>query len=94
MAGNAAGLQASVPSYAGGIALWAAGLVMVSAPNTFALWMRLTAFVSAVLFTVSAAMILWGAPLLPTSAPLPALGYPFLVLTFIGWIWTLMKPER
>jgi hypothetical protein len=32
--------------------------------------------------------------LLPTSAPLPALGYPFLVLTFIGWIWTLLKAER
>ncbi|MDX8525492.1 hypothetical protein RFM68_13315 [Mesorhizobium sp. MSK_1335] len=94
LAGNAAGLQASVPSYVGGIALWAAGLVMVSAPATFALWMRLTAFVSALLFTVSAAMILWGAQLVPTSAPLPAAGYPFLVLTFIGWIWTLMKPER
>ncbi|RUW17879.1 MAG: hypothetical protein EOS38_23975 [Mesorhizobium sp.] len=94
MAGNAAGLQASVPSYVGGISLWAAGLVMVSAPNTFALWMRLTAFVSALLFVVSAAMILWGAPLLPTSSPLPAAGYPFLVLTFIGWIWTLLKSER
>ncbi|RWC89229.1 MAG: hypothetical protein E5V58_31730 [Mesorhizobium sp.] len=94
MAGNAAGLQASVPSYAGGIALWAAGLVMVSAQATFALWMRLTGLVAALLFTVSALMILWGAPLLPTSAPLPAAGYPFLVLTFIGWIWTLLKPER
>ncbi|TPI46354.1 hypothetical protein FJW05_14840 [Mesorhizobium sp. B2-9-1] len=94
MAGNAAGLQASVPSYAGGIALWAAGLVMVSAQATFALWMRLAASVAAVLFSVSVVMILWGAPLLPTSAPLPALGYPFLVLTFIGWIWTLLKPER
>ena len=35
-----------------------------------------------------------GAPLLPTSSPLPAAGYPFLVLTFIGWIWTLLKPGR
>ncbi|AZO51978.1 MAG: hypothetical protein EOS54_25670 [Mesorhizobium sp.] len=94
MAGNAAGLQASVPSYVGGIALWAAGLVMVSAPATFALWTRLAGLVAALLFTVSALMILWGAPLLPTSAPLPAIGYPFLVLTFIGWIWTLLKPER
>ncbi|CDX60988.1 conserved membrane hypothetical protein [Mesorhizobium plurifarium] len=94
LAGNAAGLQVSVPSYAGGIALWAAGLVMVSAQVTFALWMRLTAFAAAVLFTVSVLMILWGTPLLPTSAPLPAFGYPFLVLTFIGWIWTLLKPER
>ncbi|WP_170950330.1 hypothetical protein [Mesorhizobium sp. WSM3864] len=94
LAGNAAGLEASVPSYVGGIALWAAGLTMVSAPKTFALWMRLTAFVAAVLFVVSAVMMLWGAPLLPTSAPLPAAGYPFLVLTFIGWIWTLLKSQR
>jgi hypothetical protein len=67
---------------------------MVSAPATFALWMRLTAFVAALLFAISVLMILWGAPLLPTSSPLPALGYPFLVLTFIGWIWTLLQPER
>ena len=94
LAGNAAGLQASVPSYVGGISLWAAALVMISAPNTFALWVRLTALVAAALFVVSACMILWGAPLLPTSSPLPAAGYPFLVLTFIGWIWTLVKPGR
>ncbi|MFK0691247.1 hypothetical protein ACFX5Q_24050 [Mesorhizobium sp. IMUNJ 23033] len=94
LSGNAAGLEASVPSYVGGISLWAAALILISAPNTFALWMRLTGLIAAILFVVSASMILWGAPLLPTSAPLPAAGYPFLVLTFIGWIWTLMKPER
>ncbi|PZV38743.1 hypothetical protein B5V02_09515 [Mesorhizobium kowhaii] len=94
LAGNAAGLQASVPSYVGGISLWAAALVMVSAPKTFALWMRLTAVVAAALFVASAGLILWGAPLLPTSSPLPAGGYPFLVFTFIGWMWTLLRPGR
>jgi hypothetical protein len=94
LAGNAAGLEASVPSYVGGISLWAAALVLVSAPKTFALWMRLTGLIAALLFAVSVGMVLWGAPLLPTSAPLPAAGYPFLVLTFIGWIWTLLKTER
>ena len=94
LAGNAAGLEASVPSYVGGISLWAAALVLISAPKTFALWMRLTALVAALLFAVSVGKILWGAPLLPTSSPLPAAGYPFLVLTFIGWIWTLLKSER
>ncbi|TGT80735.1 hypothetical protein EN807_34215, partial [Mesorhizobium sp. M5C.F.Ca.ET.164.01.1.1] len=58
LAGNAAGLQASVPSYAGGIALWAAGLALVSAQATFALWTRLAGLVAALLFTVSALMIL------------------------------------
>ncbi|WP_189522259.1 MULTISPECIES: hypothetical protein [unclassified Mesorhizobium] len=94
LAGNAAGLQASVPSYVGGISLWAAALILVSVPNTFALWMRITGLIAAVLFLVSVGMVLWGAPLQPTSAPLPAAGYPFLVLTFIGWIWTLLKPDR
>jgi len=28
---------------------------------------------------------------LPTSSPLPLFAYPFLVLTFGGWIWTLLK---
>ena len=91
LAGNAAGLEASVPSYAGGISLWAAALVLIGAANTFALWMRITGLVAAILFVVTVAMVLWGAPLLPTSAPLPAAGYPFLVLTFAGWIWTLLK---
>jgi hypothetical protein len=94
LAGNAAGLQASIPSFDGGIALWSAGLLLISAPKTFSLWMRLTAALAAVIFAVTAGRILWGAPLLPTSAPLPALGYPFLVLTFCGWIWTLLKPAR
>ncbi|UVK42690.1 hypothetical protein BPNPMPFG_004393 [Mesorhizobium sp. AR07] len=93
LAGNAAGLEASVPSYVGGISLWAAALVLISTPKTFALWMRLTAVVAAALFVVSAGLIIWGTPLLPTSSPLPAAGYPFLLLTFIGWIWTLLKSD-
>ncbi|MER8902011.1 hypothetical protein [Mesorhizobium sp. M0772] len=93
MAGNAAGLEASVPSYVG-ISLWAAALVLIGAANTFALWMRLTGLIAAILFVVTVAMVLWGAPLLPTSAPLPAAGYPCLVLTFAGWIWTLLKSPR
>ena len=40
---NAAGLAAAVPSYGGGVALWAAGLVMTSIPRAFALWNRVAA---------------------------------------------------
>lgn len=91
LAGNAAGLEASVPSYVGGISLWAAALVLIGASTTFARWIRLTGLIAAILFVVTVGMVLWGAPLLPISAPLPAAGYPFLVLTFAGWIWTLLK---
>ncbi len=92
LAGDAAGLQASVPSYGGGVALWTASLAMTSAPPFFPLWTRLAGAVAAVLFALTAALIAWGVPLLPTSTPLPTIGYPFLVLTFVGWIWRLMKP--
>ncbi len=92
LAGNAAGLEASLPSYGAGVALWSASLVMTGAPPLFPSWARLTGAVGAVLFAVTALLIAWGEPLLPTAAPLPARGYPFLVLTFVGWIWRLFKP--
>ncbi len=92
LAGNAAGLEASLPSYGAGVALWSASLVMTGAPPLFPSWARLTGAVAAVVFAVTALLIAWGEPLLATAAPLPALGYPFLVLTFVGWIWRLFKP--
>src|ERR1700758_2354773 len=57
LAGNAAGLAASVPSYGGGVALWASSLMMTSIPSTFAIWTRLVGVVAAVLFAVTAALI-------------------------------------
>jgi hypothetical protein len=91
VSGNAAGLAAAVPSYGGGVALWAAGLVMTSVPRTFALWNRVVALAAALLFAITAAEIAWGVPLTATATPLPTLGYPLLVLTFVGWIWTLLR---
>jgi len=94
LSGNAAGLQGSVPSYAGGVALWSASLVLTSVGPTFALWTRLTGAFAALIFAITAVEISWNIPLLPTSAPLPSIGYPFLVLTFAGWIWRLLRPPR
>lgn len=93
MSNSAAGLTAMVPSYGAGIALWSAALLMTSLPNTFAWWTRLAGTAAAILFAISAGRISWGEQLLPTSAPLPTLGYPFLVLTLAGWIWALLKPD-
>jgi hypothetical protein len=94
LAGNAAGLSGSVPSYGGGVALWSASLLMTSIPSTFALWTRMTGAIAAILFAVTAGRIAWGSPVLPTSAPLPTIGYPFLVATFAGWIWWLLRPRE
>jgi hypothetical protein len=94
VSGNAAGLAGSVPSYGGGVSLWAAGLVMIGAAPVFPFWCRATGVIAAGLFAVTAALIAWGVSLPPTAAPLPTLGYPFLVLTFVGWIVWLVGTQR
>jgi hypothetical protein len=60
-------------------------------PKVFAVWVRVVGIIGSVLFATTAARIFWGEEVLPTSSPLPFFAYPFLVLTFIVWIWTLLK---
>jgi hypothetical protein len=91
LSGTAAGLAGSVPSFAAGTALWATALLLISIPREFAIGIRIVGIATSVLFAVTAARIFWGEELLPISSPLPFFGYPFLVLTIIGWIWTLLR---
>jgi hypothetical protein len=91
MSGTAAGPVASIPSFAAGTALWATALLLISIPKTFATPVRILGLVSAILFAVVAARIFWGEQVLPTSAPLPFFAYPFLVMTFVGWIWSVLR---
>ena len=91
LAGTATTLAESVPSFAAGTALWSAGLLLISAPKEFAGWVRGAGVIGSVLFAITSARIFWGEQVLPTSRPLPFFAYPFLVLTFIGWIWALLK---
>ena len=91
LSNTAAGLEASRASFASGVALWAASLVMTSLSGAFPRWSRVTGLVAAALFTATAVKIALGDTLVATSAPLPSAGYPFLVLTFVGWIRTLLK---
>ena len=74
LSGTAAGLAGSVPSFAGGVALWAASLFLTSIPREFAAWIRLVGIMAGILFAVTAGRIFWGEQLLPTSAPLPFFG--------------------
>jgi hypothetical protein len=94
LSGTATTLEGSIPSFAAGTALWSAALLLTSIPRQFVTWARVTGILAAVLFAITAGRIFWGAQLLPTSAPLPTLAYPLLVLTFAGWIWTLLKESR
>lgn len=93
LAGTAESLAGSVPSFAAGSALWSAALLLTSVPKEFASWIRLVGTVGAILFAITAARIFWGEQVLPTTSPLPFFAYPFLVLTFAGWIWTLLKRD-
>ena len=91
LSGTASGSIGSVPAFAAGTALWAAALLLISIPKEFAIGIRLVGIGSAILFAITAARIFWGEQLLPTSSPLPFFAYPFLVVTFIGWILTLLR---
>lgn len=86
--------QASAPAFAAGTALWAAGLLLTSLPQEFAIWSRITGILAAVLFASVSARIFAGAAITPLSRPLPFFAYPFLVLTFVGWIVSLARADR
>lgn len=53
--------------------------------------MRAANVIAAILFVITAGRIFWGEPLTPITRPLPYLAYPFLVISFIGWIWNTLK---
>jgi hypothetical protein len=93
LSGTAASLEQSVPAFAAGMALWAAGLSLTGIPRTFALWIRIVSTIGAVLCAVTAARIFGGEHILPTTSPLPYFAYPFVVATFGGWIWTTLRAE-
>lgn len=93
LTGTATSLDASVPAFAAGTALWSAGLAITSVPRVFALWTRLAGLISSVLFGVISLRIFWGTAITPISRPLPFYAYPFLVLTFVGWIVAILKRD-
>ena len=94
LSGTAESLEASVPAFAAGTALWATAILLISFPQELSLWVRLAGFVASILFFVTATEIFWGRPLTPLTSPLPFFGYPVLVFTFIGWIWTLLREKQ
>jgi hypothetical protein len=91
LGGTAGDPIAGIPAFAAGTALWAAALLMTSLPQVFALWTRAAAIIGAVLFAATSLAIFAGKPLTPLTKPLPSFAYPFLVLTFAGWIVATMR---
>lgn len=91
LGGTAASLRESIPPFAAGTGLWAMALLLISVPPVFSLVVRLVGLIASVLFFIVSFSIFSGHPLSPLSQPLPFFAYPVLVLTFIGWIWTLLR---
>lgn len=87
LASAAMDLMATGPVFAGGVSLWAASLILISAPNVMPSWVRVAAVIAALLFAVVAVQIFIGSALTPLSQPLPFFAYPFLAATLFGWAW-------
>jgi hypothetical protein len=94
LSGAAMDLGASGPSFAAGVALWAASLALVSASNVVPVLVKGVGFVAALLFAVVAAQIFAGRALTPLSEPLPFFAYPFLAATLFGWAWVHYRPDN
>lgn len=94
LSGTAASLTDSIPAFAAGTALWSAALLLTSLPREFAIWTRATGTIAAILFAITSIRIFWGESLSPIARPLPFFAYPFLVITFAGWIWATLKTEK
>ena len=84
-------LDANVPSFGAGTALWAASLALISFQKVFPLFVRSTGFVAAVLFAFVAVQIFTGQPLNALTKPLPFFAYPFFAATIFGWAWKLLR---
>ena len=87
LSGAAMDLDASAPSFAAGVGLWAASLAMVSASSTMPTAVRGTGLVASLLFAIVAVQMFSGRALTPLSQPLPFFAYPFLAATLFGWAW-------
>src|SRR3954447_3506294 len=93
LSGAAMDLAASAPAFGAGISLWALALALVGVPRAFPLAVRLLGFLAALLFAVTAVQIFAGVQVTPLTSPLPFVGYPVLVATLVGWIWTLLRAD-
>lgn len=91
LSGAAMTLEDSAPSFAAGVALWSASLVLVSLSDAMPVLVKSTGFVGAFLFAVVAVRIFMGADVTPLSKPLPYFAYPFLAATLLGWAWVTYR---
>jgi hypothetical protein len=77
-------------TFAAGVALYAVALPLASVPPAFPLWTRITGALAAIPFAAHA--LLWLLGLSPASSgPLASIGYVLLIVSFVGWIITVLR---
>lgn len=92
VSGSAMSPESSSPLFAAGAALWAAALLLISAPQVMPTLARASGTLAAVLFAATAVQVFAGRSLTPLSEPLPFFAYPVFVLTLFTWAWWCRKP--
>lgn len=90
--GMSSGPVGGQPSFGAGMALYVPGLLFISIPKGFPIWTRITGMAATIPFTIAAVRIFLGDEVLSTSA-MPGIGYGLLILTIIGWVFTLVKEK-
>jgi hypothetical protein len=93
VSGSAMELEASVPTFGAGAALWAAALLMVGASGVMPRILNGIGYLGAFLLVLVAVRIFSGEPLTALTQPLPFLAYPPFSATLVGWAWTVARPE-
>lgn len=90
--GTANGEIGGQASFGAGMALYVPALWLVSSAGKLPLIPRISGLAASIPFAIAATKIFMGIQVL-SSAALPGIGYGLLVLTIIGWIWSIMKEK-
>lgn len=91
VSGSAGAPALAIPTFGAGAGLWAIALLLIGSTRDFPFWVRALGLVAALLLGFTSLQIFSGDELLPTAFPLPSLAYPFLVATFFGWGFSILK---
>lgn len=94
LSGSAMTLETSAPSFAAGVSLWAASLVLVGLSRTMPVPIAGIGLIAALLFAIVAVQIFLGGNQTALSRPLPFFAYPFFAATLVGWAWVHLRTKQ
>ena len=83
-----------VQTFAVGTGLWAIALLIISSQKVYPIIIRCTGLLAAILFSMTSVLIFTHHAIHALARPLPFFGYPFLVVTLLGWAFHLLKEKK